>query len=179
MNMSVRFTTDLRRTFRATRRLRRKSLYAMRCIGVLTILAGLLAAVGRGSVALTVTCIILGLVLIAEMDVVIWLRLRRNRDVIVQPVTVTLTDEGISRATPTTSVEFTWDAIRQVIDERDLWIFVVNRLQTVTLAKEMLNSDQRTELAVFLATRRPGAQRRDGRRPSDVSTTASGRGTAK
>ena len=172
MNISVRFTPDLRLTSQAVRRLRRKPTYVLRCIGVLVMLAGLLDSAVGGPVAVAITGLVIGLVLVVEIDVVIWLRLRRYKEMIVQPVAMTLTDEGINRASPTTSANFTWDMVRRVIDEQDFWIFVVNPLQAVMLPNAILSPDQRSELAGFLAARRPGSQGGDGR-PSGDPTVAS------
>ena len=51
MNISVRFTADLRRTFRVVRRLRRKPIYVLRCIGALGMLTGLLSPDQRSELA--------------------------------------------------------------------------------------------------------------------------------
>ena len=43
--------------------------------------------------------------------------------------------------------------IKRVLETGDCWIFVVNRLQSVTLYKAALTSLQRDQLSVFLNAR--------------------------
>lgn len=95
--------------------------------------------------------VLLGLVCLVEVDLVVWLRVRRNRDVIVEEVDVTLTDEIIRRKTATVTAEYKWGTLSRIIDGRDFWIFVVNRLNVVMLWKAFLTPEQRAEFEGFLA----------------------------
>ena len=150
MNIEVSYVGDLGRSFRATRRLRRKLLVSSRVIGALFLLFALLVAPGTGSVIIAVFVI----VIFVECDLVLWLRLWRSRDVITQPKLTTLTDHGIAERTGTTAMEFGWDMVRQVIETRRFWIFVINPMQSIVLSKQHLTPAQKTEITAFLAARR-------------------------
>lgn len=151
MNIEARYTTDVRRTLRATRRVRRRLRIGARVIGVVFLLLALLAL--RQPVVAVIFAVV-GAVIFVEVDVILWLRVRRNREVFVRPVVTTLTDAGISQRTSTTAVEFPWDMVRRVIETKDFWIFVINRLQTVVLTRQHLTPEQQAELTAFLTARR-------------------------
>lgn len=55
-----------------------------------------------------------------------------------------------------TSIQSTtieWSMVKRVLETGDCWIFIVNRLQAVTLYKAALTSLQRDQLTAFLNTR--------------------------
>jgi hypothetical protein len=158
MNIHAHYTRDLKRTFRATLRLHRRMLRTVWAVGVLCLLAAVLVGTaGTGARAASATGIYAaGAVLFTVLPVAaIWLGLFLNRRAIVEEVDVTVTDRRITRRTAIETREFGWEMVRRVLEHRDFWIFVVNRLTTVTLYKSDLSATQRAELEAFLA-RRPG-----------------------
>jgi hypothetical protein len=84
----------------------------------------------------------------------LWLAVWRVREAVVVDIEVEVTDQGISRRTATSQVQARWEMIRKVIEARDYWIFVIDRVHVVTLYKSVLTPDQHAEMAAFL-TRRP------------------------
>jgi YcxB-like protein len=152
VHITVSFTPDLRRSRQVTRRLRRRVLRALRVAGVVMAVVAALAAVG-GSVGGAVVLALLAVLLFFEGDVVVWWQVRASWEVLSQPVDMTITDEGISQATATSTAVFGWPAIRRVIEDRDYWIFVVSRFQRLVLRKALLSPAQQAELGVFLAAR--------------------------
>ena len=164
MQINAHYTSDLTRTYRATARLRRGELRLFRGAAVLLVL---LASLGAWSAAFPLGTAAgyaaLGVVIGVLPDAAIWLRLVRNRDVFVVDVDVEITDHGISCRTATQSTTIGWNMIKRVIGTGDCWIFVVSRLQVVTLYKAALTPLQHAQLTAFLDERtdlpRPGPPR--------------------
>jgi hypothetical protein len=78
MNIGVRYTRDFKRTYRCTLYLRRKAAMVLMSAGVLVLLAAFLPS--RSSQAATVVLAVIGVALLVEMPIVIWLMVRRNWD---------------------------------------------------------------------------------------------------
>jgi hypothetical protein len=153
VQISAQYTRDLKRTFRATTRLRRRLNRIVRAIGALFVLAAVLVGSTGGSTGTMVVLALCGVVIAVEPEVLLWLSLRRNREAIMVDVDVEVTDRGISSRTATGSVMAGWEMIKRVDETSDCWIFVVNRLQVATLYKSALTPDQRVEMSDFLAGR--------------------------
>lgn len=81
-----------------------------------------------------------------------WLNLLRNRDVYAVDVTVDVIDHGITSRTPTQTTAIEWGKVRRILHAGDCWIFVVNRLQVITLYQAALTPLQQAQLAAFLNT---------------------------
>jgi hypothetical protein len=153
LQINTHYLRDLKRTYRATVRLRRRAIYRNRVLGALVLLAAVLAvAVGKSGYIIEML-VVVGIVLLTIDATQMWLALRRHRAAIEVDVDVEVTDRGISTKTATASTQVTWEMVQRVIDGGEFWIFVVNQLQTVVLYKSDLTPDQRTELTAFLASR--------------------------
>jgi hypothetical protein len=152
VQISVHYTGNLKRSFRATARLRRGQFRLIHAIGALFVLAAVVVGSAGGS-GTAVVLAASGVVVGVEPEMLLWLTLRRNREAIVVDVDVEVTDRGISSRTATGSVTAGWEVIKRVDETSYCWIFVVNRFQVVTLAKSALAPDQRAELTAFLAGR--------------------------
>lgn len=163
MQINVHYTRDLKRTYRATVRLRRRAFYRRGVLGVACVLLAVLADAAGQSAALVAFFAGCAVVMFIVPPVVVWLALRRHRAAIEVDVDVEVTDRGISTKTTTQSTHVTWEMVQRVIDGGDFWIFVINRLQNVALYKSLLTADQRAELTAFLASR-----------TGDVSSAATG-----
>jgi hypothetical protein len=154
MQISAHYTRDLKRTYRVTARLRRST---FRLFGALGALLVLLAVLGAWSAAFpprtAVAYAVLGIVAAIMPGASTWLRLLRNKAVFAADVDVEITDRGISSSTAIQSTTIEWGMVRRVFDTGDCWIFVVNRLQSVTLYKAALTPVQRSQLTTFLDTR--------------------------
>lgn len=157
MQITAHYTRDLKRTYRATARLRRRTFRLFRILGVVLVL---LAALGAWSAAFSpgtaAGYAAFGIVIGVFPDISLWLSLLRNRDVFAVDVDVEITDRGISSRTVTQATTIEWGMIRRVLETGDCWIFVVNRLQVVTLYKAALTSLQRAQLTAFLQAQRAG-----------------------
>lgn len=160
LQINAHYTSDIKRAYRATMRLRRGAVYRGYVLGVVCMFLAVLAYVTgqpAGLVALFVVFAVVGFL----PPVLVWLALRRNRAAIEVEVDVEVTERGISRKTLTQSTDVTWELVQRVIDGGDFWIFVINRLQNVTLYKSLLTPAERAELTAFLASR-AGASLRPG-----------------
>jgi YcxB-like protein len=153
MQITARYTRDVKRTFRITRFLRRRIYRVFRAIGVIFVLAAVLVGVTGKSPGTTAVLAVCGVIICVEPEAVLWLSLRRNREAIEVDVVVEVTEQEITSRTATETRQLGWQMIRRVVDTADCWVFVANRLQMVTLYKSALPSDQRAELAAFLASR--------------------------
>ncbi len=147
------FRPDLKSTLRAVRLLRRRLRYGIRAAGAALVVAVVVQAIGGGVSAGPIVLFVCGLVVFVEADVALWLSVRRHRDVIVEPVEITVSDTGISRRTATTSLDIPWDRLSQVITRDDLWIFMANRVQVITLYKSRLTPEQVNQVSAFLDAR--------------------------
>jgi YcxB-like protein len=151
VQFSVHYTKDLKRTYRVSTRLRRASFIRFRVGGaLLVLLAGLgvwSAAFSPGTGLAYGAC---GVLVGVLPDAAVWLNLLRNREVFAVDVDVELTDGGISSRTATQATSIEWGMVRRVLETDDCWIFVVNRLQAVSLYKAALTPLQRSQLDAFL-----------------------------
>ena len=153
MQISAHYTRDLKRTYKVALRLRRGSFMLFRALGaVLVLLAGLGAWSGAFSPGTTAFYVVMGIVIGVLSDAVTWLNLLRNRAVYAVDVEVDITDRGISTRTATQSTSIEWGMVKRVLEAGDCWIFVINRLQTVTVYKDALTPLQRAQLTTFLNT---------------------------
>jgi hypothetical protein len=154
LQISAHYAPDLKRTYRAIVRLRRRGIRGMRVFGVVCgLLAVLAGSVGRQSAGIVALIAMYGLVFITVPPFSLWLLLRRSRAAIEMEVDLEVTDLGITRKTATQTTHVTWEMVQRVIDCSDFWIFKINRLQNVVLWKSVLTAEQCAELAVFLASR--------------------------
>ena len=94
--------------------------------------------------------IAIGVLLILEGPVLVWLKVYRSRKVFRSEVEVTLTAEGIESRTDTTTIHLTWDKLQRTHESNDLWVFVANRQTRIAVAKRALSRDQHAELAAFI-----------------------------
>lgn len=151
MQISAHYTRDLKRTYRATTRLRRGSFLLYRSVGVLIVL---FAALGAWSAAFrpatAVAYAALGIAVGILPDFSLWTTLLRNREVFAVDVDVNVTDRGISSRTVTHSTTIEWHMVKRVLETGDCWIFVINRFQVLTLPKAALTPLQRAQLTAFL-----------------------------
>jgi hypothetical protein len=108
---------------------------------------------GHAPPVLWTLLIVIGALLIIEYPVLVRIVVYRNRRIILKGAEVTLTSEGIERRTDTTTVHVTWDMVERVHELNDVWIFVVNRLTHIAVAKQALTHEQRAEMAAFIAGR--------------------------
>jgi hypothetical protein len=152
MNISVRYMRDFKRTYWCTLYLRRKPAMVLTSAGVLVLLAAFLPS--RSSQAATVVLAVIGIVLLVEVPVVIWLMVRRNWDALNEEVEVTVTGEEVVQRTATTSLRLSWDMMQRIISLKDMWLFCVGRLKVVTLYKGALTAAQQAELAAFIEARK-------------------------
>jgi hypothetical protein len=152
MRISVQYMPDLRQTVRLLLYLRRKVLWTFVAVGVLSIVFGVVMA-GHAPPVLWTLLIVIGALLIIEYPVLVRIVVYRNRRIILKGAEVTLTSEGIERRTDTTTVHVTWDMVERVQELNDVWIFVVNRLTHIAVAKQALTHEQRAEMAAFIAGR--------------------------
>ncbi|HUD35512.1 MAG TPA: YcxB family protein [Streptosporangiaceae bacterium] len=154
VQISVHYTRDLKRTYRVTARLRRRTFNLFRVIGtLLVLLAGLGAWSAAFSVGTAVADTVMGILIFVLPDAALWLGLLRNRSVFVVDVDVEISDRGISSRTATQSTTLEWGMVKRVLETGDCWIFVVNRLQHMTLYKAALTPLQRGQLIAFLDAR--------------------------
>jgi hypothetical protein len=154
VQISAHYTRDLKRTYRVTARLRRSSFNGFRALGaLLVLLAGLGAWSAAFSAGTAVEYVVLGIVVRVLPDFALWLTLLRNREVYVADVDVEITDRGISSRTATQSTTIEWGMVKRVLETSGCWIFVVYRLQVVTLYKAALTPLQRGQLTAFLNAR--------------------------
>jgi len=152
MNIGVRYRRDFSRTYWCTLYLRRKAAVVLTSAGVLVLLAAFLPS--RSSQAATVLLAVIGIVLLVEVPVVIWLMVRRNWDALNEEVEVTVTSEEVVQRTATTSLRLSWDMMQRIISLKDMWLFYAGRLKVVTLYKGALTAAQQAELAAFIETRK-------------------------
>jgi hypothetical protein len=131
--------------------LRRKHIWAFAILGTLFILLGV-AEIGHKSSG-WVLLIVIGILMILEIPVLLWLVVYRNRETLLSEVEVTLTSEGIERRTDTATIHLTWDKLERIHELNDMWVFVANRLTRFGVAKRALSRDQQAELAAFIAAR--------------------------
>lgn len=154
MQITAHYTRDLKRTYRVTARLRRSTFTGFRVLGALIVL---LAGLGAWSAAFpartAVSYTLLGVAACALPDLTLWATLLRNRDVYLVDIDVEITDRGISTRTATHSTTIGWNMVRRVIETGDCWIFVINRLQAVTIYKAALTPLQHGQLTAFLNAR--------------------------
>jgi hypothetical protein len=153
MQISAHFTGDMRRTYRATARLRRTANRVFRAIGAVFLLLAVITGTAGGQVGTAVVLAVCGVLIIAEPDVVLWLALRRSREDLVVDVEVEVTDSGISRQTATQRTQAPWEKVRRILETDDFWIFVISRFQNITLYKSTISAAERAELTAFLASR--------------------------
>jgi hypothetical protein len=154
VQISAHYTRDLKRTYRVTARLRRRAFNWFRALGgSLVLLAGLGAWSAAFSEGTAVSYAALGILAFLFPDLTLWASLFRNREVYVVDVDVEITERGISSRTPIQSTTIEWTMVKRVLETGDCWIFVVNRLQVVTLYKAALTSLQRDQLSAFLNAR--------------------------
>ena len=162
MNISVRNRVDTRQVVRANLVLKRKLRRFFAACGVLMIASGLtsaLVSVGSGRWVFAAIMIVLGIYLIVGVPLGSWLSVHRNREALLGEVEITLTSEGIQGRSSIATFNVPWDMVKRVYERKDLWIFVVNRLSALTLAKSALSQEQQSELADFLAARTGAGQR--------------------
>ncbi len=152
MNISVRYMRDLKRTYWCTLYLRRKATMVLTSAGVLVLLAAFLPS--RSSQAATVVLAAIGIILLVEVPLVIWLMVVRNWDALNEEVEVTVTSEEIVQRTATTSLRLSWDMVQRIISLKDMWLFYTSRLKLVTLYKVALTAAQQAELAAFIEARK-------------------------
>jgi hypothetical protein len=152
VHISVRYTPDFRRSVRLIFYLYRKRIWAFAIFGALWIAFGL-AEIGSKSPEGGIILIAIGVVLIAEIPVLLWLVVYRNRKVLLSEAEVTLTSEGIERRTDTVAIYLTWDKLERIHELNDMWVFVANRLTRFGVPKRALSRDQQAELAAFIAAR--------------------------
>lgn len=150
MDISVQYTPDLRRSFRLSLWLCRKSLWSGAAVGVLLIILGV-AFIGNTSREIAPFLIAAGVVLIIETPLLLWMRVYRNREILLKEVEVALTSEGIQRRTATVTFDVTWDMVERIYELNDFWVFAVNRLTRFGLFRQRLTEDQQAELAAFIA----------------------------
>ncbi|HET9899237.1 MAG TPA: YcxB family protein [Streptosporangiaceae bacterium] len=154
MQIATHYTRDLKRTYRVSARLHRGAFRLYGALGALVVLyAGLGAWSAAFSLGTAATYAAAGIVLGLLPGAGTWLSLLRNREVFAVDVNVEVTDTGISSRTATRSTDIQWGMVRRVLETPDCWIFVVNRLQAVTLYKAALSPLQRAQLTDFLNTR--------------------------
>jgi hypothetical protein len=166
MNIGVRYKRDFKRTYWCTLYLRRKAALVLASTGVLVLLVAFLPP--RSSQAATVILAVIGIVLLVEVPVVIWLMVSRNWDALNEEVEVTVTSEEVVQRTATTSLRLSWDMMQRIISLKDMWLFYAGRLKVVTLYKGALTAAQQAELAAFIEARK----RLAGTRTSCHRTTA-------
>jgi hypothetical protein len=152
VHISVRYTPDFRQSVRLVLYLYRKRIWAFAIFGALWIVSGA-AEVGSKSPEGGIILIAIGVVLIAEIPVLLWLAAYRNRKVLLSEAEVTLTSEGIERRTDTVTIYLTWDKLERIHELNDMWVFVANRLARFGVAKRALSRDQQAELAAFITAR--------------------------
>lgn len=152
MHISVRYTPDFRQSVRLVLYLYRKRIWAFAIFGALWIVFGV-AEIGSKSLEGGIILIAIGVVLIVEIPVLLWLVVYRNRKVLLSEAEVTLTSEGIERRTDTVTIYLTWDKLERIHELNDMWVFVANRLTRFGVAKRALSRDQQAELAAFITAR--------------------------
>jgi hypothetical protein len=152
VHINVRYTPDLRQSVRLNLYLRRKSIWTGVIFGALMIILGV-AVIGHVPPELAVILIAIGVVMIPEIPVLVWLQVHRSRGILLSEVEVTLTSEGIERRTDTATIHLTWDKLERIRELNDMWVFVANRLTRFGVAKRVLSRDQQVELAAFIAER--------------------------
>jgi hypothetical protein len=153
MDIHAHYTTDLKRSYRIIMRMRRRSVRIYRVWGAAALLLAALIAAYGGSWVATAIWAGVGLLGLVEIQVMLWLRLRRNPEVYLTELYVKVTDSGITRRTPIGSAYFAWAKVQGVIETDEQWIFKLNRIQYTSLYKDALTDGQRAELTAFLATR--------------------------
>lgn len=153
MHISVRYTPGLRPSFRLYLYLLRKVVWALAILGTLLILLGVAEIGSKAPGWMVVYVIAIGVLLILEGPVLVWLKVYRNRKALLSEVAVTLTSEGIESRTDTTTIHLTWDKLKRIHESNDLWVFVADRLTRTAVAKRALSRDQQAELAAFIAAR--------------------------
>lgn len=152
VHINVRYKPNLRQSVWLNLYLRRKSIWTGVILGTWAIVLGV-AVIGHMPPEVAVILIAIGVVIIPEIPVLVWLQVYRNRRVILNEVEVTLTSEGIERRTDTATIHVTWDKLEQIRELNGMWVFVANRLTRFGLAKRVLSRDQQVELAAFIAER--------------------------
>jgi hypothetical protein len=152
MNISVRYMRDFKRTYRCALYLRRKATMVLTSTGILVLLAAFLPS--RSSQEATVVLAVIGIILLVEVPLVIWLMVIRNWDALNEEVEVTVTSEEIVQRTATTSLRLSWDMVQRIISLKDIWLFYASRLKVVTLYKGALTAAQQAELAAFIEARK-------------------------
>jgi hypothetical protein len=152
VHISVRYTPDFRQSVRLILYLYRKRIWALAIFGALWIVFGV-AEIGSKSPEWGIILIAIGVVLIVEIPVLLWLRVYRNRNVLLSEAEVTLTSEGFERRTDIITISLTWDKLERIHELNDMWVFVANRLAGFGVAKRVLSRDQQAELAAFIEAR--------------------------
>ena len=152
MNISVRYMRDFKRTYWCTLYLRRKATMVLTSAGVLVLLAAFLPS--WSSQLARVMLAVLGIILLFEVPLVIWLMVARNWDALNEEVEVTVTSEEIVQRTATTSLRLSWDRTQRIVSLKDMWLFYTSRLKVVTLYKGALTAAQQAELAAFIEARK-------------------------
>ncbi len=154
MNLKIRYTPDLIQTIRFNFYLQRNWLWGYGALGILMIV---LAVASPKNAAFFIP---LGVILIIGTPLLVWVRVYRHRDNLLQEAEVTVTSEGIQRRTETYTLHVTWDMVERVHELKHMWIFIASRRTRIALNKQILSQEQRAELADFIgALPQAGARR--------------------
>jgi|SRR5580658_2498125 len=150
VQIGAHYTRDLKRTYRTTARLRAAP---SACSGSWAPSSCCRPPSGHGSPGTAVAYAAWGVVICVLPDATLWLILLRNRAVFAVEVKVEMTDRRISSRIATQSTTIKWTVVKRVLQAGGCWIFVVNRLQSVTLYQAALSPLERGQLTAFLNTR--------------------------
>lgn len=150
MNISVKYTPDLRQTFRLNLWMHRKSIWVTVAFGVILIAWGAILMSGP-SLELGLFLVCTGALLVIEPPIVVFMGVYRLRQIILKQAEITLTSEGIEWRTATTTLKVTWDMVERIYELKDVWIFFVNKLTRIGLFKQNLAGSDEAELTAFIA----------------------------
>lgn len=154
-------TPGMRLARQGMRLRKRRVAVVLRCVGALIFLYGVFLLsqappAWRGfSLVLTVG----GVLVLVELDLLLWLRVRRHRDALLRESHVVIDDDAIRQTTSVSNEETRWDAVERVMENKKLWLLVCGINQSQLVPKASLTTEQQREFAAFLTDNHVGARR--------------------
>lgn len=128
----------------------------IRILGAVLIAVGLGLAVLDPTTSLAYVAVVLGIMfLVAIAPMTVALSMRMQSSTIKDGLQMTLDDEWVSVTYPLAESRFRWAGLGNVIETPEVWYIMFGKAQALTIPKNLMSDEQRTEFASFVARLQP------------------------